>query len=109
MLTITHIKYIRELFHAEGKSYMEISTMTGKNYRTIKKYIEMDDFNVNKHKANRPNKTDILRPIIRKWLQEDQARHHKQRHTAKRIYERLLEEYPDILEVSERTIRKIVK
>ncbi|NMA30291.1 MAG: IS21 family transposase, partial [Candidatus Methanofastidiosa archaeon] len=93
----------------EGKTYSDICKMTGRNYRTIKKYIEMDDFNEKAHKAQRPNKSDVLRPIINKWLTEDKSRHHKQRHTAKRIYDRLKEEYPDILEVSDRTVRNIVR
>src|SRR5690554_4395049 len=83
--------------------------MTGKNYRTVKKYVEMDDFNQNQHKTKRPNKSDRLRPIIRKWLIEDKSRHHKQRHTAKRAYDRLKEEHSDILEVSDRTVRNIFK
>jgi len=109
VLTITHINYIREIYFAEGKSISEICKMTGRNYRTIKKYIETEDFNESEHKAKRPNKSDILRPIIRKWLLEDRARHHKQRHTAKVIYKRLKKEHPDILDVSERTVRTIVK
>ncbi len=109
MLTITQVNYIRELYFREGKTYSEICTMTGKNYRTIKKYVDMNDFNPKHHKAERPNKSDPLRPIIVKWLNEDQSRHHKQRHTAKRIYERLKSEHPDLLEVSERTVRNLVK
>src|SRR5690606_37138216 len=81
--------------------------LTGKSSRTIKKYIEQDDFNSKEHKVKRPNKTDVLRPIINKWLTEDKFRHHKQKHTAKRIYDRLKEEYPDLLKVSERTVRRI--
>jgi transposase len=83
--------------------------MTETNYRTIKKYLEMQDFNEKRHEAKRPNKSDILRPIISRWIKEDQTRHHKQRHTASRIYNRLAEEHSDILEVSERTVRKLVK
>lgn len=83
--------------------------LTGRNYRTIKKYIEQDDFNSKEHKVKRPNKSDVLRPIINKWLTEDKFRYHKQKHTAKRIYDRLKEEYPDLLKVSERTVRRIVK
>lgn len=109
MLTITQVNYIRELYYLEGKTYSDICTMTGRNYRTVKKYIEMEDFNEKHHKVGRPNKSDILRPIISKWLTEDKSRHHKQRHTAKRIYDRLKEEYPDILKVSDRTVRTIVK
>lgn len=109
MLTITQVNYIRELFFMEGKTYSEICKMTGKNYRTIKKYVEIEDFNRKQHKAKRPNKSDELRTVISKWLTEDRSRHHKQRHTANRIYDRLKEEHSDILKVSERTIRSIVK
>jgi hypothetical protein len=66
VLTITQINYIRELYFLEGKNYTDICKMSGKNYRTVKKYIEKDDFNENTHKAKRPNKSDILRPIINK-------------------------------------------
>ena len=99
MLTITQVNYIRELYFLEGKTYSDICKVTGRNYRTIKKYVEMKDFNEKNHKAKRPNKSDVLRPIISKWLTEDKSRHHKQRHTAKRIYDRLKKEYPDILKV----------
>jgi len=109
VLTITQVNYIRELYFLEGKTCSEISNMTGKNYRTIKKYIEMEDFNENYHSAKRPNKSDVLKPIINKWLTEDKSRHHKQRHTAKRIYDRLREEHPEVLKVSDRTVRNIVK
>lgn len=109
MLTIIQVNYIRELYYCEGKNYTDIVKMTGKNYRTIKKYIEMEDFNEKTHKAKRPNNSDALRPIIREWLNEDKARHHKQRHTAKRIYDRLKSEHGEILKVSDRTVRRIVK
>ena len=42
-----------ELYYLKGKTYSEISKMTEKNYRTVKKYIEMDDFNEQHHKAKR--------------------------------------------------------
>ena len=109
VLTITTIQYIRELYFVEGKSFAEIEEMTKRNYRTIKKYIETEDFNEKNHKAKRPNKSDVLRPIIREWLSEDKSRYYKQRHTAKRVYDRLKEEYPHLLNVSDRTVRTIVK
>lgn len=105
----TTVHYIRELYFLEGKTISEISAMTEHNYRTIKKYLEMDDFSPSHHKANRSNKSDTLRPIISQWLTEDKSRHHKQRHTAKRIYERLKEEYPDLLQVGARRVRDLVK
>jgi transposase len=78
-------------------------------YRTVKKYIEKEDFNETRHRSDRPNRTDSLRPVIEKWLIEDQSRHRKQRHTAKRIFDRLKDEYPQLLAVSERTVRNVVR
>ena len=45
MLTIAHIDYIRKMYFEKGLSYTEIENRTGHNYRTIKKYIELEDFN----------------------------------------------------------------
>lgn len=109
MLTITHINYIRDLYFSQGKTYAEICKMTGRNFRTVKKYVEKEDFNEKKHQAKKSNTTDALRPIITKWLEEDKSRHHKQRHTAKRIYDRLKEEHSNLLQVGERRIRDLVK
>ena len=41
---MTQVNYIRELHFREGKTYTKITEMTGFNYRTIKKYVDMDDF-----------------------------------------------------------------
>ena len=60
VLTITQINYIQDLYFLEGKSISEICRMTEKNYRTVKKYIEQDDFNPKKHKVKRSNKSNVL-------------------------------------------------
>lgn len=109
MLTITQVKYIRDLYYVEGLRVREIVERTKCNYRTVMKYIRMDDFNEKEHKAERKKRSDDIRPVVREWLEEDKERHRKQRHTATRIYARLLEEYPNQLNVSERTVRTVVR
>jgi len=109
VLTITEVNYIRELYFSKGKSYADIIRMTGRNYRTVRKYIEKEDYNEKKHKSTRRKKSDAIRPIVRKWLEEDQTRHHKQRHTAKVVYDRLKAEHSEILQVKERTVRTVVR
>lgn len=109
MLTITHVDYIRDLFFSEGKTFTEIQQLTGRNYRTIKKYVSQEDFNETTHHVLRPNRSEILRPIIHQWLQEDKLRPPKQRHTATRIYARLQQEHPEILQVTRRTVSTIVR
>lgn len=109
MLTITHVDYIRDLYFSEGKTYAEINQITGRNYRTIKKYVLQEDFNLTTHQVLRPNRSEVLRPIIHQWLQEDQRRPPKQRHTATRIFARLQQEHPEILQVSRRTVSTMVR
>lgn len=43
MLNIYEISKLRQLFN-DGYSYREIEHLTGCNYRTIKKYVELEDF-----------------------------------------------------------------
>jgi transposase len=106
MLQIQHIRY--QSFN-KGRSIRSIARETGHNFRTIRKYIEQSDFNQPaKRKSGRPSKLDLVKPIIDTWLAEDLKRKPKQRHTAKRIYDRLKNEYSDIFNASERTVRAYV-
>jgi len=42
MIQVHHIKYLREF---KGKSLRSIANETGHDFRTVKKYDEMEDFN----------------------------------------------------------------
>ncbi|WP_051019969.1 hypothetical protein [Thermoanaerobacterium thermosaccharolyticum] len=50
---------------------------------------------------------DPVRPIVEKWLTEDESAPEKQRHTARRIYHILVEEYD--FKGGESTIRQLVR
>lgn len=109
MLTIAHIDYIRKMYFVKGLSYTEIETRTGHNYRTIKKYIELEDFNIpSKVKVASP-KSDLIRPYVQEILKTDKDKRKKYRHTAKRIFELLKEKHPDKCLIAERTMRRLVK
>lgn len=109
MLTMDDIKYIRRMYEIEGISMREIKRRTGYHMDTIKKYIEMDDFNqLKKKRKNKELKLDPLKPIIDKWLEDDLKYSRKYHHTAKRIFERLKEEYPEELNVKKRTVQYYV-
>ncbi len=43
MITMSHIVKIRDLFQ-EGKTVSEIIKETGHDYKTVRKYIEKEDF-----------------------------------------------------------------
>lgn len=90
MLSMDDIKYIKRLYDCEGASIREIMRRTGYHYETIKKYVEQKDFNeIQPTPKELPSLLDPLKPVIDEWLSEDLKAPRKQRHTAKRVYERL--------------------
>ena len=109
MLSMDDIKYIKRLYEKEELSIREIMRRTGYHYETVRKYLDMEDFNepVYQPKAS-VSLLDPLKPIIDEWLLNDLKAPRKQRHTAKRVYERLQEEYPEQLKVKLRTVQYYV-
>lgn len=106
MIQRYHIKH--QSFH-KGQSLRSIAKETGHDFRTVKKYAEETDFNFKtRPKKGRPSKLDPVKPMIDKWLTEDMNRPIKQRHTAKRVYDRLRDEHGDIFNACERTVRTYV-
>ena len=92
MLNMSDIYHIRYLGRC-GYRVSEISEATGHDSKTIKKYLKMEDFSMLPAvKIGRPSILDPFKPTILQWLREDRERWHKQRHTAKRIYNRLVKE-----------------
>ena len=109
MLSMDDIKYIKRMHDCEGTSIREIMRRTGYHYETVRKYLDKEDFNepLRPAKAS-PSLLDPLKPVIDNWLKEDLKAPRKQRHTANRVYARLLEEYPEQLEVKLRTVQYYV-
>ena len=109
MLSMDDIKYIKRLYEKEDCSIREIMRRTGYHYETVKKYLDMDDFNEPSYPSKKSSSLlDPLKPVIDQWLLDDLKAPRKQRHTAKRVYERLQEEYPDELAVKLRTVQYYV-
>lgn len=96
MLTMDQIHHIRQLYYEQDKNISEIAQELGISWRTVRKYVDMDDFNSpapepDADKQNCP-KLEPFKLQIDSWLQEDKKAPRKQRHTAKRIYNRLKNE-----------------
>ena len=69
----------------------------------------MEDFNESLHPPkDSTSLLDPLKPVIDQWLTDDLKAPRKQRHTAKRVFERLQKEYPDELDVKLRTVQYYV-
>jgi len=104
-----HINYITAIREFQGLSLREITRRTGFHYETVKKYVDREDWNLDpKDRKPRISDLDLVKPIIDGWLQEDLKAPRKQRHTAVRVYSRLMSEYPERLRVKERTISRYV-
>ena len=88
------IAAIKEL-QAQGYGPYQISNQVGVDPKTVRKYMKQEDFSPATPDQSRVcGKLSPWIPMIRTWLEEDQQHRRKQRHTAKRIYDRLCKEAP---------------
>ncbi len=55
------------------------------------------------------SKLDRFKPKIDEWLLEDRQMHYRERHTPKRIHERLKEEYAEEYQCSYALVQRYVK
>jgi len=92
MLNMSQINNIRDLMKI-GYSISKISEITGRDRKTIRKYLNEDNFSPKPPaKKSSDSILDPYKPTISGWLEEDRKHWSKQRHTAKRVYDRLVEE-----------------
>jgi len=97
MFTMDQIHRIRDLYYEQGITDMaEIGRSLNCDWRTVRKYIDKEDFSpqepVPAAEIIHKSKLDEYKPTIDKWLIADKHAPRKQRHTAKRIYDRLCTE-----------------
>jgi hypothetical protein len=87
------INNIRFQFYHEGLNISEISQKTGHDHKTIRKYLDLEDFNVKPPSSSfRCTKLTPFMALIDSWLEADRKVKRKQRHTATRVFQRLVEE-----------------
>jgi transposase len=107
MLTMTQVKDIRKMYFEEGKNISEIARETRHDRKTVREYINKDDWNEKLPKVKKEAAFPKLNPYkqdIDTWLTEDKKARRKQRHTAKRVYDRLVKKYKDDFNCSYRTV-----
>ncbi|WP_302620495.1 MULTISPECIES: IS21 family transposase [Bacillota] len=92
---MAQIDYIKDLYENEDLSLREISRRTGHSFQTVQKYAYQEDWSAeqlpNLEAENYPNLEKYI-PSIDEWMEADRKLPRKQRHTAMRIYHRLVEE-----------------
>ena len=104
MPTINSIRQLRR----DGLSITDIASATGVSRDTVYKYLKKDDFSPQiPSKQKHASKLDPYRSIIESWLDEDKTNWKKQRHTSRRIYQRLTEECG--VNVSESAVNRYVR
>ncbi len=96
--------------HAEGRSQREIARELGISRNTVAKYASKGDFSPEPPVA-RPRTSPTMEPYaraVRSWLEGDRDRPRRQRHTARRVYDRLVSElgYGGSLATVERFVRE---
>ncbi|PKG21517.1 IS21 family transposase [Niallia nealsonii] len=108
MLAVAEINYIRHEVNIKDGNYSEIAKRMGRDPRTVKKYADQEDFNLEiRPKQTRPSPVmDSVKPIIDEWLLEDFKLKKKFRRTAKRMWEQLKEDFA--FKGSDRTVRDYV-
>jgi len=94
VLNMPQIHSIKEM-DLDGQSVAGIARKLEIDEKTVRKYLRQDNFSPQlPEERTRPSNLDPHKPLIDRWLLEDQDRWHKQRHTAKRIHDRLAAESP---------------
>jgi len=86
---------IRKAYFNEAKTISDIAKEYGVDRKTVRKYINKEDWNEAIVADVHSERARILDPhleTIERWLSEDKTARKKQRHTAKRVYERLVKE-----------------
>ena len=92
----------------EGESIAGISRATGASEPTVRKRLKPQDLSPKMPaRAKGPSVVDGCSAIVDSWLEADRGAWHKQRHTAQRVWERLVEE--EHATMSHSTVRRYVK
>ncbi|HYE10429.1 MAG TPA: IS21 family transposase, partial [Patescibacteria group bacterium] len=96
MIKMAQFEDIRKMYFMEELSIREISRRTGHHRDTIAKYLELEIPEPPKYNLTQERHHRILGsfiPIIHEILKSDESKPRKQKHTSRRIFERLIDEY----------------
>lgn len=100
-------EHIRTAYRVYEKKIREIARETGHSKNTVKKALRGEFCGYTPRQSQRYLVLGPYLAMIDAWLQEDKARPKKQRHTAHRVYTRLVEEHG--FRGSEPTVRNYVR
>ena len=107
MLEMDQYEFIRTAHRVYGKNITELARQTGHSRNTIKKAIRGEPWG---YKERASQSSPVIGPyqrIIDGWLENDQEQPKKQRHTSRRVFNRLVAEHG--FAGGESTIRRYVR
>lgn len=89
MISVDQYKFIRTAVRLHGKRIREVARLFKHSRKTIRKALEgaTQGYRIEKPRAKAV--MDAVKNMVDQWLAEDLERPPKQRHTGKRIYNRL--------------------
>src|SRR5579871_6751106 len=96
MLTVDEIEHMRRAYYCEHKSVRAIAREQRHHRRVVREAIagaSPGPRRYHRPQARRRPVIDPVRSVIDTWLTADQSAPRKQRHSAKRIFDRLVAEH----------------
>lgn len=97
---------IRRVREREDASIRELACRFRVHRRTVREALASAVPPARKKPSPRPSVLDPWKPLIVEWLEADQTAPRKQRHTARRVWQRLVDEGG--VEVGDSTVRRFV-
>ena len=107
MLRMDRQNYLSNLAQYEGMSLRAIADKTGHHFKTVKKYVDKEDWNETySPRKERASQLEPLKPVIDGWIMEDLKRKRKDRRTATKMFSDIVsdENLNDLLCVGKQTV-----
>ena len=107
VLKVNQYEFIRTAHRVYGRNISELARLTGHSRNTVKKAIRGEPWGYKERTRQPFPMLGPYLPIIDEWLKKDKEQPKKQRHTARRIFNRLREGHG--YSGSEVTVRRYVR
>ena len=95
MLTLKEVNKVRTMYYEQNYTATEIARIMKISRQTVYKYLKFVDFSDEVTQKKSKSEVEKYREDILKFLNYDRLHHHKQRHTGRKVYDRLKELYPN--------------
>lgn len=95
MLTLKEVNKVRTMYYEQNYNATQIARIMKISRQTVYKYLKFVDFSDEVTQKKSKSEVEQYREDILKFLNYDRLHHHKQRHTGRKVYDRLKELYPN--------------